>query len=229
MLNGTFLDVAAIIVGGMIGVAAKSKLIPEFMQEKIMQAIAMCALLIGMSGMMEAGNIMVCIISVVLGTVFGNLLSIEERLTVGLRKLFSFLMKKNVSEHFMEGFVTYSLISISGSMAIVGPISNCLEGDISILAAKSVLDFVSTILFGATFGISVPCTAVIVFLYQGMFALLAWGLSPIMTNALIGDMSAIGALLIFTMGLNMLKASDIKIMNMTPAIFIPIILHQIVM
>ncbi|MDO5131622.1 MAG: DUF554 domain-containing protein [Eubacteriales bacterium] len=228
MLNGTFLDVAAIVIGGMIGVAAKSKLIPRSLQDKIMQAIAMCALLIGMVGMMDADNLLVCIISIVLGTIIGSLLSIEDRLSSKLTAVFSFLMKGNVSDRFMEGFISYSILSISGSMAIVGPISNCLEGDITTLAAKSVLDFVSTIIFGATFGISIPCTAVIVFLYQGTFALLAWGLSPIMTNALVNDMSAIGALLIFTMGLNMLKVSEIKIMNITPAIFLPIVLHQIV-
>lgn len=113
-------------------------------------------------------------------------------------------------------------------MAIVGPISNCLTGDISTLMTKAVLDFICAILFGTTFGLSVVCTIVVVFAYQGMFALLALVIAPVMTTSVVGDMSCIGSLLIFLMGLNLLKVTDVKTMNLTPAIFLPILLHQFI-
>ena len=228
MMNGTFIDMAAIVVGGLIGFFVNSKLISDELQDKVMQALALCAFLIGIAGAMDLNNPIICIVSIVAGVFIGNVLSLENCLVWCLNKLSKVLANTPVSEHFVKGFISYSLLSIAGSMAIVGPISNCLTGDISTLMTKAVLDFICAILFGTTFGLSVVCTIVVVFAYQGMFALLGLVIAPVMTTAVIGDMSCIGSLLIFLMGLNLLKVTDVKTMNLTPAIFIPILLHQFI-
>ena len=228
MMNGTFIDMAAIVVGGLIGFFANSKLISDELQDKVMQALALCAFLTGIVGAMDLNNPIICIVSIVAGAFIGNVLSLEDRLVWCLNKLSKVLAKTSVSEHFVEGFISYSLLSIAGSMAIVGPISNCLTGDISTLMTKAVLDFICAILFGTTFGLSVVCTIVVVFAYQGMFALLALVIAPVMTTSVVGDMSCIGSLLIFLMGLNLLKVTDVKTINITPAIFLPILLHQFI-
>ena len=227
MMNGTFIDMGAIIAGGLIGFFAKSRIITKEVQDKVMQALALCAFLSGIVGAGDLNNPIICIVSIVVGAVIGNALSLEERLVWCLNWLSGVLAKTSVSERFIEGFISYSLLSIAGSMAIVGPISNCLSGDISTLMTKAVLDFICAILFGTTFGLSVVCTTVVVFAYQGMFVLLTRIIASVMTAAVIGDMSCIGSLLIFITGLNLLKVTDVKTMNLTPAIFIPILLHQI--
>ena len=228
MMNGTFIDMAAILVGGLIGVFANTRFISDERQEKVMQALALCACLTGIVGATELNNPIICIVSIVIGAFIGTVLSIEDRLVWCLDKLSAVLTKTPVSENFVKGFTSYSLLSIAGSMAIVGPISNCLTGDISILLTKAVLDFICAIIFGTTFGLSVVCTVVVVFAYQGMFALLALAIAPVMTTAVVNDMACVGSLLIFVMGLNLLKVTNVKTMNMTPAIFFPILLHQLI-
>lgn len=228
MMNGTIIDCSFIAVGGLIGAFAKSKIITGMLQDKLMQALAMCAFLTGIVGVMDLNNPIICILSIIVGACLGNILSLEDHLVWVLNRFSTLLAKAPISEHFIKGFISYSLLSIAGSMAIIGPITNCLTGDISILITKAVLDFICAILFAATFGLSVVCTVVVVFTYQGIFALLALIITPAMTTAVIGDMSAIGSLLIFLMGFNLLKVTDIKTMNLTPAIFIPIILYQFI-
>lgn len=227
-MNGTFIDMAAILVGGLIGVFANTRFISNELQEKVMQALALCAFLTGIVGATELNNPIICIVSIVIGAFIGTVLSIEDRLVWCLDKLSAVLTKTPVSEKFVKGFTSYSLLSIAGSMAIVGPISNCLTGDISILLTKAVLDFICAIIFGTTFGLSVVCTVVVVFAYQGMFALLALVIAPVMTTAVVNDMACVGSLLIFVMGLNLLEVTNVKTMNMTPAIFFPILLHQLI-
>lgn len=227
-MNGTFIDMGAIVIGGLIGFFANSKLITDELQDKVMQALALCAFLTGIVGVMELNNPIICIVSIVAGAFIGNVLSIEEKLIWCLNKFSKVLLKTSVSEHFVEGFISYSLLSIAGSMAIVGPITNCLTGDISILITKSVLDFICAILFGTSFGLSVVCSIVVVFAYQGMFVLLTQVVATVMTTTVVGDMSCIGSLLIFIMGLNLLKVTNVKTMNLTPALFLPILLYQFI-
>lgn len=228
MMNGTFLDLAAIITGGFIGFFAKSKVLTDDMQAKAMQALAICAFLTGLVGVGDIANPVVCVLSIVIGSLLGNVFSLEDRLVWCFNKVAGTIKGSAVPERFVEGIITFSMLSITGSMAIVGPISNAINGDITILMTKSVLDFVVAILFGVTFGLSVVLSVVVVLFYQGIFSSLAYALIPFMTNEVIGDMSCIGSLLIFLVGFNLLKMTDIKTMNMTPAIFLPILLHMIV-
>lgn len=222
---GTLINCACIVAGGLIGYFAKSNFINEDTERELKRALAMCAFLVSIIGVIGVSNPMICILSLVTGTFIGNKLRLADKLEALINKASFVLGKAQVPASFIEGFCSYSLLSIAGSMAIVGPIADCLSGDISTLLTKSVLDFICAILFASSFGLSVVCSIAVVFPYQGFFALVAIFCAPMLTNTVIADMSAIGSLLIFLMGFNLLGVTNIKTMNLTPAIFLPMLFH----
>ena len=126
-----------------------------------------------------------------------------------------------------EGFVTSSLLFCVGAMSIVGALENGLTGNFDTLKAKSVLDGISSIIFASSLGVGVGLSAVPVLLYHGLISLAAGVLSPLLGDAVIAEMTCVGSLLIVAMGLNMLGVTKIKVMNLVPGIFLPILLCRI--
>ena len=127
-----------------------------------------------------------------------------------------------------EGFVTGSLLYCVGAMAIVGSLESGLSGNHQTLYAKSVLDGVVAIIFASTLGIGIVLSAFSVLLYQGSLTLAAAYLQPLLSEATKADMTCLGGLLIIGIGLNMLEQHNIKVANLLPAVFIPL-LYQIVL
>ena len=123
-----------------------------------------------------------------------------------------------------DGFVTASLLFCVGAMAIVGSLQDGLTGDHSTLFAKSLLDGISSVVFSASLGIGVAFSAVAVLLYQGAISLAAAFVSPLLGVAVIAVMTCVGSLVIVALSLNMLGLTKIKVMNLVPAIFLPILL-----
>jgi hypothetical protein len=217
---GTVVNSIAIIVGGTIGTFLKVG-IPERFKNIVMQGVALSVMIIGISSGLQFNNLMVVIVSLVIGGIIGEALNIEEYLNKFGDTLQKKLSKDN-SSTISKGFVTASLVYCIGAMAIVGALKDGLSGDHSILFAKSVLDGISSIIFASTFGIGVVFSAVSVFLYQGSISLGASFLQGLLTKAVVDDMTAVGGVLIFAISLNMLEIKNIKVGNLLPAIFIPI-------
>lgn len=220
---GTVVNSIAIIVGGAIGTFLKVG-IPERFKNIVMQGVALSVMIIGISSGLQFNNLMVVIVSLVIGGIIGEALNIEEY----LNKFGDTLQKKlskDKSSTISKGFVTASLVYCIGAMAIVGALKDGLSGDHSILFAKSVLDGISSIIFASTFGIGVVFSAISVFLYQGSISLGASFLQGLLTKPVVEDMTAVGGILIFAISLNMLEIKNIKVGNLLPAIFIPIFYH----
>ena len=112
-------------------------------------------------------------------------------------------------------------------MAIVGALENGLTGNYDTLKAKSVLDGISSIVFASSLGVGVAFSAVGIFLYQGLISLAASFLQPFLGEAVIAEMTCVGSLMIVALGLNMLDLTKIKVMNLVPAIFLPIFLCMV--
>ena len=123
-----------------------------------------------------------------------------------------------------DGFVTASLLFCVGAMAIVGSLENGLTGNYDTLKAKSVIDGITAIVFASSLGVGVAFSAAAIFLYQGAISLAAGLLSPLLSDTVIAEMTCVGSLLIVALGLNMLNVTKIKVMNLVPAIFLPILL-----
>ncbi|MBQ8993624.1 MAG: DUF554 domain-containing protein, partial [Turicibacter sp.] len=126
-----------------------------------------------------------------------------------------------------EGFVSASLLFCVGAMAIVGSLQDGLNQDASMLYTKAMLDGVSSVIFASSLGIGVILSSLFVFLYQGGITLLASLIAPFLTDLVITEMTCVGSLLIIGLALNMLRITNLKLMNFVPAIFMPIILSLI--
>lgn len=224
---GTIVNAIAIIGGCLIGLIVKGRL-TEKISTTIMNGLSLCILYIGISGAIKGQDTLQIIICIAVGALIGEIIDIDKK----LNDLGNMIEKKinskrgssaNEKISIAEGFVTSSLLFCVGAMAVVGSLESGLKGNHSTLFAKSILDGVSSIIFTSSLGIGVMLSSVAVLAYQGCITLLAGGLSTILTETIISNMSAVGSLLIVGLGFNMLGVAKIKVANLLPAIFIPII------
>jgi uncharacterized membrane protein YqgA involved in biofilm formation len=220
---GTIVNAVAIAVGGIAGVLLKGGL-PEKMSTTIIQGVGLCVALLGLSGALEGmPYIMEIIFFIVIGSIIGEAIDIEKRLERFGDKLESRFSKEGST--FSKGFVTASLLYCVGAMAIMGALESGLNNNHEILFAKSILDGIISIVLASTLGIGVVFSAVSVFVYQGIITLLAGGLSEILTETVVLQMSATGGLLILALGLTMIFSNKIKVGNMLPSVLLPIAYH----
>jgi len=234
---GTIVNTISIIAGGSAGAFLKNGL-PERYRETVMQAIGLSVIMVGISGTLQgmyrvAENgaldrkfIMLMIFSLVAGALIGEFFSIEDR----LNKMGNWFQKKYAagSGRFAEGFVTASLVYCVGAMAIVGSLEDGLIGNTATLFAKSILDGISAVIFAATMGIGVAFAALPVFIYQGTITIMAGFIKPWLTPDVISQTSLVGSILIMAIGINLLDLKRIKVGNLLPAIFIPLIYYVII-
>lgn len=233
---GTIVNTAAILVGGTAGTLIKNGLGQKY-KNIVMQTIGLSVFIIGISGALQgiyavnkAGNldrqyITLMIASLVIGGIVGELVRIEDRLD-SIGKWFQGRFSKG-NGSFSEGFVTASLVYCVGAMAIVGSLEDGLSGNTATLFAKSILDGVTAMIFASSLGIGVAFSALPVLVYQGSITLLAGVLKPWMTDIVISQTSLVGGVLILGIGLNLLEITKIKVGNMLPAVFIPILYQAI--
>lgn len=240
MLTGTIINVVAVLVGSAAGLLLKwlathfSSLFPsdsaalgERLQDIIMKGVALCVLFIGISGSLKGNNTLIAILSIVLGAIVGELLDLDKRMQAlgdWVQQKTSRLVRSKGKTSVSEGFVTASLLFCVGAMAIVGSLENGLTGNYETLQAKSLLDGISSIVFSASLGIGVAFSAAAILLYQGSISLLASFLAPFLGDAVIAEMTCVGSLLIMALAFNMLGVTKIKVMNLVPAILLPIVL-----
>lgn len=224
-LNGTFTDCGGLIVASVTGSLLGSKFIPKKVQGYVMEALGAVCILLGIVGATDMKKPLICILSFVMGSVLGNLLNIEKRMNSLGDKIFKHIFKGKLPDKFVSTMVCYALMSITGSMAIAGPIENALSGKTDILLAKTILDIVAGFFFASSHGPGVIASSLIIFVYQAFFGVFALVVSPIMTPEVIGNMSAIGSILIGLLGINIIYDTKVSIMNFTPCIFAPILLH----
>ncbi len=224
---GTIVNTLAIIAGSLVGLLLRGGIPPQYKQS-IIQALSLAVILIGFKSALQTDAILLVIFSMVIGTVIGELLRIEDRLE-GLGRWFEARLS-NAGNGIAKGFVTASLVYCVGSMAIVGSLESGLTGNHQTLFAKSVLDGVSAIVFASSLGVGVLLSAVSVLLYQGGLTLGAAFIKQFLVPATVSQMSAVGGLLIMAIGINLLEIQRIRVGNMLPAVFIPLfyfMLHQL--
>ena len=222
---GTIVNAAAIVLGGAIGLFLKKGL-PERLSDTLMKGLGLCTLYIGISGCLAGENTLVLIVSMVIGTIIGEAVDLDDK----INRLGKWIERKFAGKRFSgkvslaEGFVTASLLFCVGAMAIVGSLQSGLTGQHETLFAKSVLDCVAAIIFASSLGVGVLLSAGLVFAYQGSITLLAGFIEPFLTDPVIAEMNCVGNVIIIGLAMNMLGISKFKVMNFVPAIFLPILL-----
>lgn len=222
-LVGTFVNVATVIAGGAIGLACK-KGIPERLNDSVFKALGLITMFIGISGCLCGENTLVAVIAMILGTIVGELLDIDKRINNVGKFIERKVSKDNENSTIAQGFVSSSLLFCVGAMTIAGSLQAGLSGDCSVLFTKSAMDFCSSIIFASTLGVGVLFSAIFVLVYQGLITMLATWIAPLLTDAVVNEMSCVGYIIIIGLALNILGITKLKIMNMVPAIFLPIAL-----
>lgn len=217
---GVWVNFATVIVGGLLGTLLRGGIKEKF-SKTINVGLGLCVLLIGMSGALETQNVMMVIISIVIGAILGEWLRIED----GLDHLGDWAQKRfsKGDSGFATGFVNATLLFSVGSMAVVGSLEAGLANDPDTLMAKAMLDGVSAVIFASNFGIGVVFATIPMTIYQGGIALLSGVLAPFLTDELIREMSSVGSILIIALSFNMLNLTKerIRVGNLLPAILVP--------
>lgn len=222
---GTVINTFGILIGSLLGRLLGKKL-PKSMGNAVINSFGIFTIYLGVTGAMEIENTIVVILSLVFGTIIGEFIDIQGRV-----ENFAYKIKGKMrggQDNLATGFITGSLLFCAGAMGVVGALQGGLSGDHSMLYTKSVIDGISAFFLSASLGLGVLFSAGAVFLYQGLIVMLAWGIGPFLSQAMITEMGAIGSLLLIGLGLNILEATNIRLMNYIPAIFLPILLLLII-
>ncbi len=220
---GTIVNALAIIAGGIIGLLFKH-VISEKISESLLKTIGLAVIAIGISLISAGENFTLLIISLVIGTIIGELIDIEGKLD--RFGLFIESKIKNKESNVALGFVTCTLVYCVGSMAIIGSIQSGLTGNNEILFSKAVIDGITAVSFAVSMGVGVIFSSISVLIYQGTITMLASFMQSLLSPAVVNEMTAIGGVIIMGIGLNFLEIKRIKVGNLLPAMFLPIIYYM---
>ncbi len=218
---GTLINAGAIILGTGIGVLIQSKL-PKRIITIIFQGMGLFTLLLGVKMALDMQEFLLIIGSLVIGSVIGELLGIEnavEGLGNWLKKKLNF---KN--EKFSDGLVTAFLLYCMGSLTIVGAIEEGIKGNNELLLMKSLMDGISSIALTSALGIGVGFSIIPLLIYQGGLTLFAGSLANFFSDNIVRELSALGGVLLIGLGINILEIKKLRILNMIPALVIIVIL-----
>lgn len=220
---GVWVNVAAILVGSVAGLLLKKSL-PEKLAQAMTTAIALAVLYIGVDGMLSGTNTLVLVLSMVIGSVIGTLLDLDRRLNGLGQRIEARFQQQAGSGSIAEGFVSATLLFCVGAMTIVGALQSGLSGNHEMQFTKAILDLISAAILASAQGIGVMLAAVSVLVIQGSVTLSAQVVAPFLSDYVIAEMTCAGSVLIVALALNMLGITKIKLMNLLPAMFVPIVL-----
>lgn len=228
---GTIINTGAIVAGGLAGI-----LFGRFLKENVQDTLSKCCgvstLMIGIAGTLEkmltvekgaisSGGSMLLVLCLTVGGVIGEFLNLE-----GAFEAFGRWLKEKTGnakdKGFVNAFVTASLTVCIGAMAIVGSIQDGLTGDYSVLATKAVLDFIIIMVMSCSLGPGAAFSAIPVAILQGSVTALAGLVRPVMTEAALNNLSLVGSVLIFCVGINLLWGKKIRVANLLPAIVLAV-------
>lgn len=228
---GTLINTAAIIAGGAVGFLFKS-VMTQKQQESLSAACGVGTLFLGISGAMQGMmriedgkligyNSMLVVLSLAIGAFIGELLDLDgafERFGEWLKVK----TKNSKDKDYVDAFVTASLTVSIGAMAILGSIRDGLVGDYSILSVKAVLDFIIVAVMCCSMGKGCIFSAIPVFVFEGSLTLLSAFIAPVMTEMALANLSLVGSILIFCVGLNLLFGKMIRVANFLPAVVLAV-------
>lgn len=216
---GTLVNCTAIIFGCILGLILKEHF-PLRIGSILFQGIGLVTLLLGVQMAIQANDILLIILSLVIGGIIGEAIDVEKRLDNAGENIKSFFKHIHIKEKekFAEGFITASLLYCVGSMAVMGAIEEGISGNPDILIAKSVLDGISSIIFTASLGIGVLFSTIPVLIYQGTITKIAFLAKNWITTDIINEMTAVGGILIIGLSFGILEIKKIKIANLLPSL-----------
>ena len=222
MMIGTLINVAAVVVGGVLGTKLGARL-PERLSQTVVAGLGLFTVGLGLQMFLKTQNSLVVVGSLLVGAILGEWWQIEE----GLRSVGRWLEKSSAGDRpdgealFVRGFLAASLVFCVGPMAILGSIQDGLTGNFQVLAVKSILDAFIALAFASTLGLGVIFSALAVLIYQGAITLLAAQVQSIVTPAMMNEMSATGGIILMGLAISsLLEIKQIRAGNFLPALII---------
>lgn len=236
-MTGTIINTIAVIAGGGIGLCIKKGL-PEHINQAVTYMLGLSTCVIGLNGLLgtmltvdaatgrvSSSGELLLLGCLALGTLVGELLHIQE----GLESAGDLVEKRLGASHFSKGFISASVLFCVGAMTIMGSIQDGLGQGYTILLTKSSLDFIASIVLAAGLGIGVPCSALVVLLYQGALTLLAGTLKNVLVGALLDQICMVGYAIVICIGINFFGVVKIKTANLLPALLGPALVNVTVL
>lgn len=220
ILQGTVVNVVAVVLGSCIGMLIGSKL-PQRIVKTVFQALGLFTLLIGIIMALKGEEMLVMIFSLIIGSIVGELCRIDEKVERLSCKLKNVLQVGN--PHFAEGLVTSFLLFCMGAMTILGAIDEGLGNGSQVLFTKSLMDGFSSIALASVMGVGVVFSVVPMLIYQGGITLLAYWLGDFVAQQVVAELTAVGGVMLIGLGINILEIKKIKVMNMLPALLLVIV------
>jgi len=223
VIEGTLFNVFTVVVGSLLGLLVRSRL-PQGMTALVFQSLGLFTLFLGVYlGFKTEGSWLVIVFSLVLGSILGYSLRLEERINA-----FGDYLKvkiKSDNAQFTEGLVTAFLLFCVGPMAIMGAIEDGLGRSWDLLFTKSIMDGFSSMALASGFGVGVLLSVVPMFLFQGSISLFAIYLEPFLSESMINELTAVGGILLIGLAFNILEIKKVGVLNMLPALlFVPVMI-----
>jgi uncharacterized membrane protein YqgA involved in biofilm formation len=227
VLLGSLVNGLSVVAGSLIGKILHN--IPENIKNAVMHAIGLAVLVLGMQMGLKSDHFLTIVISLVGGVIIGEWMALEER----LNQLGIWIEKRignhsNRSGSISQGFVTATLIFVIGAMGIIGALDSGIRGNHQVLFTKSILDGFTALILTTTLGIGVLFSAIPVFLYEGLISLFATQINHFVPkeviDSFITEMTSVGGIMIFAIGLNILGLAKIKVANFLPSLLVTAIL-----
>ena len=224
---GTIINVISILMGGLIGLFG-GKWLPARCQETLIRAMGVCVMVVGLAGAMEqmlavdggkltSGGTMMLVICIAVGCLIGELMDLEGRME-GFGQWLREKSGNGQDNQFLDAFITSTMTVCIGAMAIVGAVEDGIYGDYTILAAKALMDFVIILVMASSMGKGCVFSAIPVGIFQGSVTLLARLVEPMLTAAALSNLSLVGSVLIFCVGVNLIWKNTIRVANLLPAL-----------
>lgn len=219
---GTVVNALAVILGSLLGFILPR--LREEMRTQVMQGVGLVVILMGFAMAMSSENIIVILVSLVLGGIIGGWLHLDDQL-----KRFGRWMETRFDKQggFASGFITATLVFCVGPMSVLGALAGGLKGEHDLLFTKAMLDGFTAIIFTSSLGMGVLFSAVPVFLYQGMIALSAEWITRLFQGPLLDrileDLTAVGGIMIIAIGLNLLNLTRIRVADWLPALPVAVV------
>lgn len=228
VLLGTLVNGVCIIGGTLAGRLLKN--IPDRMKESVMFAIGLAVTVLGLQMGFSSKSYLIVILSLVIGAAAGEWLNLDEKLNM-MGSWIDRKMKRNDSS-ISQGFVTATLIFVIGAMAVIGSLDSGIRNDHDVLYTKAIIDGFTSAILASTLGIGVIFSSIPVVIYQGSIALFATQINKWVPSALmdsfIEEMTAVGGIMIFAIGLNLLGLTKIRVANLLPGLLVTAVLVSIV-
>ncbi|MFV0261486.1 MAG: DUF554 domain-containing protein [Kluyvera sp.] len=223
MLIGPYVNGSAVVIGGLIGALAGSKL-PDRVKTALPMTFGLCSVGLGITLVLKVQYMPAVVLAMIVGALIGELLHLESGIgkaagsTRGLINKVLPPVQGLSHEEFTEKFVAILVLFCASGTGVFGAMTEGMSGDPSILYIKTILDLFTAGIFATLLGFAVMTIAIPQLIIQLALAMLAVFLLPMITPSMMADFSCAGGLLMVATGLRICNIKLFPVANMLPGL-----------